>query len=63
MCESNAYLLDGHGNERLLMESVNYLRSEGDTIVLRSLFGEEQTIHGTIKEVNLTGRKLILQGM
>ena len=61
MCESNAYITDVDGNEQLIMESVDYLRTDGETIVLRSLFGEETTLKATIKELNLTGHKLLLE--
>ena len=61
MCESNAYITDADGNEQLIMESVDYLRTDGETIVLRSLFGEETTLKATIKELNLTGHKLLLE--
>ena len=61
MCESNAYITDSDGNEQLFMECVDHLKIDGDTIVLRSLFGEEKTVKATIKELNLTGHKLVLQ--
>ena len=63
MCESNAYITDDDGNERLLMESVDYLKIDGETVVLRSLFGEETTVKATIKELNLTGHKLLLENV
>lgn len=59
MCESNAYLVkDGH--EELLMESVCLVKPQEDTVLLKSLFGEEQTIQGKVKEMDLTGHKIVL---
>jgi predicted RNA-binding protein len=60
MCESNAYLLK-NGEEELLMESVGYLKLEGDQIILRSIFGEQTTISGALKEMNLTAHKIIVE--
>jgi predicted RNA-binding protein len=61
MCESNAYITDADGNESLIMESVDNVKMDGQTIILRSLFGEETSIEAKIKELNLTGHKLILE--
>ncbi len=61
MCESNAYLLK-NGQEELIMESVDFLKPQGDKIVLRSIFGEETTVQARLLEMNLTGHKIILEG-
>jgi predicted RNA-binding protein len=61
MCESNAYLVSPDGDEQLLMESVGYLRSEGGRVLLRSIFGEEKEVPGSLKEMNLTGHKILLE--
>lgn len=60
MCESNAYLMR-NGKEELVMESVDYLKPQGDTVVLRSIFGEEAIVRGHLLEMNLTGHKIILE--
>lgn len=60
MCESNAYLIKD-GQEELIMESVDFLKPQGDAIILRSIFGEETTIRARLKEMNLTGHKIILE--
>ncbi|MFH0825350.1 MAG: CooT family nickel-binding protein [Pseudomonadota bacterium] len=62
MCESNAYLVDGTGEESLLMESVDYLRVEDGRILIRSLFGEEMSVPGSLKEMRLTAHKITIQG-
>lgn len=61
MCESNAYIIGKDGSEELLMENVNYLKPDENGIVLRSLFGEEMTVDAAIREVNLTGHKIVLE--
>jgi predicted RNA-binding protein len=60
MCESNAYLIK-NGKEELVMESVDYLKPQGDTVVLRSIFGEETIVRAHLLEMNLTGHKIILE--
>ncbi|MEW6139326.1 MAG: CooT family nickel-binding protein [Thermodesulfobacteriota bacterium] len=60
MCESNAYLIED-GEEQLVLESVSFLRPEGNSIMLRSLFGEEVTVKGRIRELDLVGHKILLE--
>ena len=50
MCESNAFLAKGDEQE-LLPKDVAYIKPEGGKLRLRSIFGEEKTVHnleGTI---------------
>lgn len=59
MCESNAYLIK-NGTEELIMESVNLVKPEGESILLRSLFGEEKIVHARLREMDLTGHRIVL---
>lgn len=61
MCESNAYILEKDGSENLIMENVDYVRPEGEKILLRSIFGEEKTVEARIHEMNLTSHRILLQ--
>jgi predicted RNA-binding protein len=60
MCESNAYLIKD-GEERLVMESVKYVKPQDDAVLLRSIFGEETTVSARIREMDLTGHKIVLE--
>jgi predicted RNA-binding protein len=60
MCESKAYLITD-GKEELLMESVNFLKPDGDRILLRSIFGEQTTIKARLLEMDLTGHRIVLE--
>ena len=60
MCEANAYLLKG-GEEKLIMEGVDTLRPEKDTIYLQDIFGGQRTIKARIKEMNLVDHKILLE--
>ncbi len=59
MCDLSAFVqaIDG---EELLLESVDYIRPEGDTVFLRNIFGEEKTYEGRIKEISLSGHRVVL---
>lgn len=60
MCDLKAYIRkDGH--EELLLESVNQVRTEGEELVLRNLFGEEKRVNGIVREVSLTKSRLIVE--
>jgi predicted RNA-binding protein len=61
MCESNAYVVDSDGREQLLMENVDYLRPNGDELLLRNLFGEEKVVRANIKEMDLTAQRIMLE--
>ena len=59
MCEANAYLIkDGH--DRIIMESVDILRPEGDSIYLENIFGEKLEIKARIKKMNLVDHHILL---
>lgn len=60
MCESNAYLIK-NGDEELLMESVSLVKPLGESVLLRNLFGEEATVKATLKEMDLTGHRIVLE--
>ena len=59
MCEANAYLIkDGH--DRVIMESVDILRPEGDSIYLENIFGEKLEIKARIKKMDLVDHRILL---
>ena len=60
MCESNAYIIED-GKEQMLLEDVDILRPEGDSVYLRSTFGEQKTISARIVEIRLMDHKIILE--
>lgn len=61
MCESNAYLIKD-GKEELIMESVNLVRPQGTRTMLKSIFGEELVVEGSLREMDLTGHRILLEG-
>ncbi len=61
MCESNAYLLKD-GQEHLLMESVDVVETEEDgTWRLVGIFGDQKTVKGKIKGMNLVNHKILFE--
>ena len=61
MCESNVYLLK-NGREEILVENVDSLKLSGDSIVLKSIFGEETTIDAAVVvEMHLSAHRIVLE--
>ena len=60
MCEVNAYI-ETDGSEELYLENVDILKPEGGKIFMKSLFGEQKLFEGSIKEISLIKRRIILQ--
>ncbi|OGW48650.1 MAG: hypothetical protein A2078_13080 [Nitrospirae bacterium GWC2_57_9] len=62
MCDLKAYVRkNGSEREELLLESVNQVRSEGDEVILRNLFGEEVRVRGLVREVSLVKSRLVVE--
>ncbi len=60
MCEANAYIFKD-GKEEIYLEAVDILKPEGDSIYLKSIFGEQKVFKGKIKEMSLLNHKIILE--
>ncbi len=61
MCEANAYMVED-GNEHLIMESVDTVEPEGaDLWRLVNIFGEQKSLRGHIKGLNLVDHKILFQ--
>jgi predicted RNA-binding protein len=59
MCEADAYLIKD-GIKKVIMESVEIMRPEGEDIYLENLFGEKLEIKARIKEMNLVDHRILL---
>ncbi len=60
MCEAHAYL-SKQGREELVMQSVDVVRPEGDTLYIQNIFGEQRWLKGRIKEMNLVQHRIVLE--
>jgi len=61
MCEANAFLVK-EGKEQLIMESVDIVESEGDDAWrLVDIFGDQKTVKGRIKGMNLVNHRIIFE--
>lgn len=60
MCEINAFFKDESG-ERIILENVDVLKTDGNKIFLKSLFGDERTIEGHVSEMSFSRHKLIIE--
>jgi predicted RNA-binding protein len=59
MCQTTAYLVED-GHERLLMNDVISLVPEKGKIRLVNLFGEELTVTGRIRQMDLLSHKILI---
>ncbi|MBI4687781.1 MAG: CooT family nickel-binding protein [Nitrospirae bacterium] len=60
MCETNAYVAK-EDKEELYLENIDIIRPEAGGVYLRSLFGEQKSFPGSIKEISLARHKIILK--
>ncbi len=60
MCDLKAYLKKNN-EEELVLDSVSQARTEGDSVVLRNLFGEEKRVQGVLREVSLSKNRIIVE--
>lgn len=59
MCEANAYLRTGE-EERLLMEAVNIVEPDGESLRLENIFGEQKFLKARIHAIALNDKRVIL---
>ena len=61
MCEADAYL-DNGDEELLIMESVDMVEPDGDdSWRLVGLFGDQKTVKGRLKRMNLVNHRIIFE--
>ena len=60
MCEANAFILKD-GREEGLLEYVDEVEVDGDTIKMISIFGEQKILKAKIRRYNNTERKILLE--
>jgi len=59
MCLSKVYLKTNSGKE-LVMEDTANVQVEGNTVILKDLFGKTFKIEATIQQIDLVSHKVIL---
>ncbi len=60
MCDLKAYVRKNE-KEELFLESVNLVRTEGEEVVLKNLFGEIKRVRGVLKEVSLARNRILVE--
>ncbi|HUV59295.1 MAG TPA: CooT family nickel-binding protein [Desulfatiglandales bacterium] len=60
MCEASAYVIQD-GKEVLILENVDELHKEGDTIKMTNLFGDQKVLEAQIKMISFVDNKIILE--
>lgn len=56
MCLAKAYL-----GKEIVLEDIAKIRVEGNTLSLRTLFGEQKQIEGILKEIDFQGSKVVIE--
>lgn len=59
MCLSKVYLKINSGLELVLEDTAN-IQVEGNTVILKDLFGKTSKIEATIQQIDLVSHKVIL---
>jgi predicted RNA-binding protein len=60
MCEASAYLIQD-GKEELVLENVDELHTEGDTIKMINLFGDQKVLDARIKMISFVDNKIVME--
>ena len=60
MCEAHAYLLRDNAEEKIL-ESVDLVELEGETVKMVNIFGEQKTIRGKLTRYDNREGKIIIE--
>jgi predicted RNA-binding protein len=60
MCEATAYLINDE-KEELILENVDQLQQEGNTIRMINLFGDQKVIEAQIKMISFGNSKILLE--
>ena len=61
MCEANVYMINGKGEEKLFLESVDKIIPEGDELCLEDIFNRKKYIKAKIKEMALVEHRIVLE--
>jgi len=60
MCLAKAYLGEPEEGE-MILQDVASVKIDGGKLNLRSFFGEQKEVEGTIKEINFQSGKIIIE--
>ncbi|NTW72236.1 MAG: CooT family nickel-binding protein [Eubacteriaceae bacterium] len=61
MCLGKAFLETDNNQLSPIMENISGITTENGHVILTSLFGEERTIDGIVKEVDFNSSKIIIK--
>jgi predicted RNA-binding protein len=59
MCEANAYILSGN-EKQLIMEAVDTVEPEGESLRLTSIFGDQKILKAKIHSLSLVEHRIYL---
>ncbi len=59
MCQTTAYIVEGE-KEMLLLQDVISITPENGALHMVNIFGEEKTVSGRIKQIDLLAHKIVI---
>ena len=62
MCLAKAYI-GGDNEKELLIEEIASLQIKGDTLLVKTLFGEEREIEASIREIDFMASSIVLENV
>ena len=60
MCEANAFVLR-QGSEEKVLENVDELEVDGDTVRMVNIFGEQKSLRARVKKYDNSAGRIILE--
>jgi predicted RNA-binding protein len=62
MCEAHAYLM-GENEEEKILESVDLVEVEGDSVKLVNIFGEQKSLMARLRRYDSTEGKIVFEAL
>ena len=60
MCEIHAFVITDNRKEKIF-ESVNAVKTDGDEISLKNIYGEEKIIRARFREYDMNSRMMLFE--
>ncbi len=57
MCEANVFMIKDNKEEQI-MEGAFIIKKDGNTWYFQNIFGEQEVVKGTVKEIDLIAHKI-----
>ncbi len=62
MCEANVFIVK-NSKEEQIMEGAFIIKKDGNTWYFQNIFGEQEIVKGTVKEIDLIKHKVTVHAL